>query len=70
MVKASDEMTPWPILKAFEQIVLTPSEAPILMTFVFKILTPLKVASPPTEVAGFEVALSPPTTGVVQAASE
>ena len=55
---------------ALEHTDLVPSEAPILITFVFKTLTPLKVATPPTVDTGLAVALNPPVTSVVQLVSE
>ena len=70
MVKASVERDPAEIATASEQIVLTPSAAPILMTFVFKILTAANVATPFTTVTGLEVALIPSETALVQVASE
>jgi hypothetical protein len=70
VVKARLESPPAEITIGFEQAVLTPSEAPILTTFVFRILIKLKEATPLLESTGFAEADIAPTTGMVHAESE
>ncbi len=70
VLKAIEAAAPGEMERALEQTDRVPSLALILITFVFNILTPAKLATPDTEVTGFVVALNPEGTTAVQLALE